>query len=118
LLVTKSRYTRDVAALQKAVDTLKAQNSQLQTQVASLNVEIGYQIMFKDQLLEQIKDLRSVVYPPKATELTPQTIEFDSVISASEKPSDISEEEQSAILAGIREQDLLLSGNYDLEMLN
>lgn len=65
----------------------------------------------------RIEDLKQLVFIPKAEPHT-ITMEADAVISGSEKPTDISEAEQSALLAGARELDLLISGNYDNDLLD
>jgi hypothetical protein len=71
------------------------------------------------QYMAQISDLRKLVFPQSApSEISKEAREFDAVISASEKPPEMSEAEMTKILAGAREIDLLISGNYDQDLLN
>jgi hypothetical protein len=70
-----------------------------------------------EQLKEQIADLKKLIFIPK-TEPAREIRELDSVISGSEKPVEMSEAERNAILEGVREMDLIISGNYDTELFN
>lgn len=70
-------------------------------------------------LHNQISDLQKLVFPRNnSQEIPKQARELDSVISASEKSPEMSEEELNRILEGSREMDLLVSGNYDTDLLN
>lgn len=68
-------------------------------------------------LKDQIKDLRALVFPAAPQAVEPMVMEADSVITGSEKPFEISEEEHSKLLQLAREQDLLVSGNYDEDLI-
>lgn len=68
-------------------------------------------------LRDQIADLKRLVFIPKA-EPVREALEADAIISASEKPIEMSEEERTKILEGERELDMLVSGNYDEGLLN
>lgn len=69
-----------------------------------------------NDLKAQIEDLKKLVFIPKY-EPTHNDHEVDAVISGSDKPPEISEEEQSKLLEINREADLLVSGNYDEDLL-
>lgn len=69
------------------------------------------------QYKAQIEDLRRLVFPAVSKAPDPIVLEADSVISGSEKPSDVSEEEQNKHFAQVREVDLLFSGNYSEDLL-
>lgn len=71
-----------------------------------------------DLLTAQIEDLRKLVFPTQRQEETAEAREVDAVLSASEKAPEMSEAEISAILDGQREMDLLVSGNYDTDLLS
>lgn len=71
-----------------------------------------------DVMFSQIEDLRSLVFPKMPKVVDPITYEADSVLSNSEKPLEQSESERNAYLAGERELDLLISGNYTDDLLN
>lgn len=60
-----------------------------------------------------IQDLRKLVFISASTQPDPLVLEADNVISASEKPYEMSEEDQTRAIEGARELDLLMSGNYD-----
>lgn len=69
-------------------------------------------------LESHISDLEKLVFPSNSQAIvSKETSELDAVISASEKPFEVSEEEQTRILQGSREFDLILSGNYDQDLL-
>lgn len=65
----------------------------------------------------QIEDLRKLVFPTPLPTISRESLEADSVLSASEKSPEMSEEERTKILMGERELDLVLSGNYDSDLL-
>jgi hypothetical protein len=69
------------------------------------------------QYENQIGDLRTLIFVPKQ-EPVREVYEADAVISGSEKPLEQSEAERNAYLAGERELDLVLSGNYTEDLLN
>ncbi len=70
-----------------------------------------------EALKEQISDLRKLVFPTNvASEIPKEARELDAVISGSEKPPELSESELSKMLAGAREMDLIMSGNYDTDL--
>ncbi len=70
-------------------------------------------------LHNQIADLKELVFPQNNSQKIPdQARELDSGISASEKPPEMSEADLNKMLAGERELDLLVSGNYDMDLLN
>lgn len=64
----------------------------------------------------RIDDLKRLVFVTES-KTSPELLEVDAVISGSEKPVEMSEEERSQILQGERELDLLISGNYDVDLL-
>src|SRR5271166_1783224 len=68
-------------------------------------------------LESHIDDLKKLIFVPQR-EPSREMLEIDSVMSVSEKPVEMSEEERSKILAGERELDMMLSGNYDTDLLN
>lgn len=69
-------------------------------------------------LESHISDLEKLVFPTNNSKnISKDAAEFDSVISVSEKPSDMSEEERTRLLEGSREFDMILSGNYDEDLL-
>lgn len=70
------------------------------------------------ELKNQIADLRKLVFPTVVATPSKEAMEFDSVMNVSEKPPEMSEAELTQILAGEREFDLLISGNYDQDLLN
>ena len=70
-----------------------------------------------DMQERRISDLKSLVFIPK-TEAVPQVLEADSVLGGSEKPFAVSEEEHTRLMQGMREADLLISGNYDSDLIN
>jgi len=65
----------------------------------------------------QIQDLRSLVFVKVDKEAPRDAREADAVLSASEKSPDMSEEEMTKLIAGERELDLIMSGNYDTDLL-
>ncbi len=65
----------------------------------------------------QIADLRTLVYVRPGVDPQPLHLEADSVISGSDKPIQISEEEHNRLLESSREADLLFSGNYEETLL-
>ncbi len=66
---------------------------------------------------DTINDLRKLVFPVTQA-MQPEVLEADSVLSGSEKPYQISEEEHNKLLNEAREVDLLISGNYDEGLSN
>ena len=68
-------------------------------------------------LKNQIQDLRSLVFVKVDKEAPRDAREADAVLSASEKSPDMSEEEMTKLIAGERELDLIMSGNYDTDLL-
>lgn len=64
------------------------------------------------ELHDRVSDLQRLVFIPKA-EPVREVYEMDAVISGSEKPVEISEEQHHKVMQGMRELDLLTSGNYD-----
>lgn len=69
-------------------------------------------------LKQQISDLQKLVFPKNDEKEPPLLVlEADAVISASDKPSGISEEEHNRLLEESREADLLFSGNYDTDLV-
>lgn len=69
------------------------------------------------QYQDQIKDLHKLVFPESAQTPNPMVMEADSVLSGSEKPVSVSEEEHNKVLEQAREIDLLFSGNYSEDLL-
>jgi hypothetical protein len=65
----------------------------------------------------QIEDLRKLVFPTHVQVMSKEAAQVDAVLSASEKSTEMSEEQMNKIIAGERELDLLMSGNYDSELL-
>ena len=101
--------------------THKLKMQELQSQLDELSVRFSYQQSaeqaLRNNLYSQIEDLKRFAFPLKA-EPTPEVYEADAVISNSQKPYTMTEEEQTRMLEGEREMDLLLSGNYDTDLLN
>lgn len=77
----------------------------------------GYAAHLKS-LQTQIESLEKLVFPKNTSQEIPKEArELDAVISVSEKPPEMSEEDLNKILAGHREMDLLMSGNYDTDLM-
>jgi len=74
-------------------------------------------LRFQELLQSQIEDLKRLVYVPTHTPSI-EVLEADAVIGVSEKAPSMSEEELHKILRGERELDLMLSGNYDLDLVS
>lgn len=64
----------------------------------------------------QIEDLKRLVFTP-ASKPEPLHLEADAVLSGSDKPVALSEEEHHKFLEQTREVDLLFSGNYSEDLL-
>lgn len=65
-----------------------------------------------DLLLEQVADLRSLVFSPtRANDIPPVQAEADSIITQNEPF--VSEEETKEIDDALRERDRLFAGSYD-----
>jgi len=103
MLVWKSHHRAVVTLLQ---EQLKA-NEMLYKECLS-----GYQGRCA-QMADQIEDLRKLVFAPVVKEVPREAREADAVISVSEKPIDMQDEEFTKIMEGIREADLIFSGNYE-----
>lgn len=70
-----------------------------------------------NELTSQIKDLRQLVFPPQTQgKISKEALEIDNVMSVSEKPPEMTEEERTALVEGARELDRIMSGNYDEAM--
>lgn len=69
-------------------------------------------------LESHVSDLRQLVFPRTNQEISKEEREVDAVLGGSDKASSMSEEELTKILAGQRELDLLISGNYSEDLLN
>lgn len=78
-----------------------------------------------EALEAHISDLQRLVFPKNSSEVvSPQLLELDNAISVSEKPPEVSEKDHNRALEGesdragaLRELDLLVSGNYDLDLM-
>lgn len=103
---------------QRNLEQQELLRSQYQARIAQLEAEIKYQDQLNAQYRDQIEDLRSLVFPKVVTAPTAEAREFDAVISGSEKPPEVSEADQTAMLEGLRERDLILSGDHENELLN
>lgn len=68
-------------------------------------------------LQKQIEDLKKLIFIP-TRELPKDVLEADAIMNVSEKPVEMSEEERTKILESEREADLILTGNYDTDLLN
>lgn len=64
-------------------------------------------------LSAQLENMGKLVFPTQTQTVTPEAREVDAVLSGSDKAPELSDAQQTAILEGQREFDLLLSGNYD-----
>lgn len=98
---------------------LKSRHKELVSTILESHKAEVYQLKARiNDLKEQIKDLNKLVFPAPTSQTIPKEArEFDAVISASEKSPEMSEEERNRILDGIREMDLIVSGNYDEGLL-
>lgn len=69
-------------------------------------------------LSDQIQDLKRMVFSPtSAYNIPPQEREADAIISISERPAD-PETYRDIPAEDVRESELILSGNYEEELLN
>lgn len=90
----------------------------LESQVRSYESVVSqYEDRIHD-LKDQIQDLRQLVFPKANSQsISKDAREVDAVLSASEKPVELSEEQMNLILEGQRELDLITSGNYAEDLL-
>ncbi len=107
MLVWKSGAKLAVRELQAEIDFLRCE-SEFQRN-AHLEIVSVYEA--------RIADLQKLVFIPRSAP-TPEVLEADSVMNASEKPFKMSEEEFNKMMEGQREIDLLVSGNYDQDLVS
>lgn len=64
------------------------------------------------ELHDRLADYQRLIFVPKA-EPVREVYETDAILSGSQKPLEMSEEEHNRVIQGNRELDLLTSGNYE-----
>lgn len=93
---------------------------QLEARIEDLSCREVYRAKMYDGVVEllqgQISDLKKLIFIPKH-ETTREAYEVDGVISGSDKPAEVSEEEHNRLLELARESDLIISGNYAEDLL-
>jgi hypothetical protein len=104
MFVLKSSHTAEVKRLCFEIESLKHAYDQY----------VAYAESRIEDLKAQREDFRKLIFVP-AKEPSPEIYEADAIISNSEKPVEMSEQERTAYLEGNAELDRLLSGNYDQE---
>lgn len=99
------------AEVKRLEDTIVIMRAGHQAESSALKAHIEF-------LGSQVKDLHKLVFVPEVSK-TPsiEVLEADAVLGVSEKAPEMSETELNAILDGHRELDLLVSGNYDVDLL-
>ncbi len=108
MFVLKSTHDAKIKLLQDQLDLVATREAYQQSAEQAL----------RNNLYAQIADLRSLVFVKVDKEAPRDAREADAVLSASEKSPDMSEEEMTRLIEGQREADLLISGNYDSDLLN
>lgn len=101
MFISKARHLETIKHFEDSMDLMRC----------------GYISQIK-VLEARIQDLHSLVFPKNSSgEISNDQREVDSIISASEKPIEISEEEHNRLLEESREADLLFSGNYSEDLV-
>lgn len=104
MLILKSSHTAKVQRLCFEIESLKHAYDQY----------VCYAESRIEDLKAQREDFRKLIFVP-IRDSAPEAYEADAIISNSEKPVEMSEEERTRYMEGNAELDRLLSGNYDQE---
>lgn len=118
MFVSKKFHQAQVAFLTSQLEKIASMSSEHQSSLKDvyesriLNLEL------------QISKMEKLVFPSYIKETVHPTLhEFDSAIGVSEKPPEVSERDHNDAIEGrsegsgsLRELDLILSGNYDLDL--